>query len=506
MEKFKSEFEVGEIFRRDKWQFELKSEFSPSPKLKKNVYKQEFYFFIPNTLQINEDSYSMKQFYHDQTNLIRYKTPEFTFQELLDPNNILSPIVRITSASHDSRSPGAIDLIEDELKMLGNIVRSSLRKRVGEILNMIYSENKDIFDDVHALCLDIMALRSAFSVLESEVSHIDGNLILHSHFYYTDEFINSSIRFYLTGLLEHIRSVELNRSIEINHELSKLIIQETEYGDQTAAKIQGKEKLEAEEEFVFYRRGLLNKFILDALLLHTSRQMVYKRYSNIIAAISAGIAMLFFFILFVWQGTVFIINSIPFIVITVLLYIVKDRIKEGIKNLSYQQFHRWFPDFTTEIRSPDEKYDLGSIEESYSFIQENELPREIISMRHREFHAVLEAIKRPERVLYYKKKITLFHPPKGIDERRNALIIIFRFNISHFVHKADNPFHAHLKLDAKTNEIVKQRLPKVYHLNIILKNSYIDENLTIKEEFKKFRLILDKNGIKRLEQLKTFRT
>jgi hypothetical protein len=502
MKKFTSEFEIGEIYRRDKWQFELKSEFFPSPKLKKNIYKQEIYFFIPNALQINNENYSMKQFYHDQTNLIRYKTPEFTFQELLDNNNSLSPMVRITEASHRSAiTKNDIDFIEEELKLLGNIVRSLLRKRVGEILKSI-NNTDEVYEAIKKLCSDIYELRAAFTKLELELKHIEGHSTLLTHFYYTGEFITNTTQFYLTGLLDKVKSIEFNRSHEIEKMLSDQLIQESNDDDLALLKSDSKTKREEEREFVFYKRWLLNKFFLDALLLHTSRKMLYKRYSNVIAAISAGIAMLFFFILFVWQGNVFIINSMPFIVITVLLYIVKDRIKEGIKNLSYQNFHRWFPNFTTEIHSPDGKYDLGRIEESYSFIEEKNLPQEIVRIRHREFHAVLEEIKRPEWVLYFKKKICLWHPPKGIDERRNALSIIFRFNISHFIEKADSPFFTHLKLDPKTNSIVKQRLPKVYHLNIILKNTYVDEALNTKEEFKKFRLILDQNGIKRLEQLK----
>jgi hypothetical protein len=497
MEKFKTEFEIGEIFRRDKWQFELKSEFFPSPKLKKNIYKQEFYFFIPNALQINDDNYTMKEFYHDQTNLIRYKTPIFSIQDLLDENNPLSPFIRIKQASEHSMTIEIIDLIEDELKLLANIIRSLLRKRAGEILQKIMKGNKDIESDIHSLCTDIVKLTDSLSELEVLIIQINSTFPLLSHYYYANEFIHSAIRFYLTGLLDRIRAAEIHLSAEIEDEMTKLIIKGAEYEDNTIIKT----KLQAEEEYVFYKRGLLNKFILDALLLYTSRQMVLKRYSNLIASVAAGIAMLFFFILFIWQGTVFIINSIPFILITVLLYIAKDRIKEGIRNVSYQHFHRWFPDYVTEIRSPDGKYPLGSIEESFSFIKESELPIEIVKMRNREFHNILEAIKRPERILYYKRKIALLHPPKGNDIRRSALNIIFRFNISNFVHKADNPFHVLLKLDPKTHEIMKKRLPKVYHFNMILKNTYIDESLTKKVEFKKFRLILDKNGIKRLEQL-----
>jgi hypothetical protein len=240
MENFQTEFEVGEIFRRDKWQFELKSEFFPSPKLSKNIYKQEFYFFIPNALQINNNSYTMKQFYHDQTNLIRYKTPTFTIKDLLDPNNPLSPLVKIKKACDEPKNVGTIDIIEDELKLLGNIIRSLLRKRVGEILRKVGKGNKDIYSDIHSLCTDIERLRTAYSSLEIHINQLNGNSPLQSHYYYTEEFVNSAISFYLTGLLEKVRDSKINRYIEINDELEKLIIKEMEYSDITIAKTQSK--------------------------------------------------------------------------------------------------------------------------------------------------------------------------------------------------------------------------------------------------------------------------
>lgn len=74
----------GEIHVRDKLQLELKNEFSINPNLKENRYKQEVFLFIPSPLQINPETYSKKQFYLDQTNLIRYKTPYMSLSDLIN--------------------------------------------------------------------------------------------------------------------------------------------------------------------------------------------------------------------------------------------------------------------------------------------------------------------------------------------------------------------------------------------------------------------------------------
>ena len=95
MDPFWEEFETGEIHFRDKWQFELKSEFSPIPGQKQSEYTQEFFIFVPTALQINPQTYTKNDFFRDQTNLIRLQTPIFTFDELLSPFSLRSPLVKI---------------------------------------------------------------------------------------------------------------------------------------------------------------------------------------------------------------------------------------------------------------------------------------------------------------------------------------------------------------------------------------------------------------------------
>src|SRR5262249_22367256 len=86
MDEFLEDLRSGEIHFRDKWQFELKSEFTISSAAPDTPYTQEFYFFIPNSLQINSTTYPKESFYQELTNFIRYKTPTYLFSDLGDIN------------------------------------------------------------------------------------------------------------------------------------------------------------------------------------------------------------------------------------------------------------------------------------------------------------------------------------------------------------------------------------------------------------------------------------
>ncbi len=67
--------------------------------------------------------------------------------------------------------------------------------------------------------------------------------------------------------------------------------------------------------------------------------------------------------------------------------------------------------------------------------------------------------------------------------------------------KANDAWQPSLFLDPYTREIHEKQLPKVYHLNLIIRNTSVQPDLKIKSEIKKFRVVADKDGIKRVEQI-----
>ena len=506
MEQFWDEIDSEEVHVRDKLQFELKSEFLPHLNVKKNRYIQEFFFFVPNSLQINHLTYSKIQFYEDQTNLIRYKTPEFSFADLLDTHNKRSPLTRISETCDLPNTEENQSILEDELKLLANIVRSSLRNETKKLIydldQLDASESaKKLIKNVTDLFHQLRELKDRLRKLKEKCITQWRSLIFEKYFFYAEEFISNSVSHYFTGLLEALRHKPRPELIEIDHMICNLLVEEQHHQDKECLETlaNGTEKID--NELILYRRSLLDKFVLDALLLNTNRISVDVKFQSWIGGIAAGIAMLIYILFFIWLGTVFLINSQPFLLLTVIIYVLKDRIKDEVKALSYHHAFKWFSDYRTEIRSPDSKQTLGILSESFSFIDEGAIPEEIRLKRNREFHIVLEEFQRPERVIYYKKTILIKKPIKGRQGRRHGLNIIFRFNIHRFLLKASNPYEVYTTIDPKTLKLINLSLPKVYHLNLIMKSTSFTEEGNPLVEFKKFRLIIDKKGIKRIEQV-----
>lgn len=492
MTHFSDELEGDEIYFRDRWQFEQKYDFLPDPSVDHNDYTQEFYFYVPKSLQVNQDTYLPKQFYRDQTNLIRYKTPVFTLRELSDPSCTPSPIAKITSLKEITEKNQ--EEIEKELKLLGNIFRSALRTKGQRLTKVLLQKDFETFStETNQFCDEIDHFLEVYHQLKSEINEKWTSPSIEEHFRFLTYFINHSTDQYLIQLLERVRAESTKKLKSIDKRLSDLLLR-------TQALIPMEpDQTEEEGEKVVYTKGLLDKFFLDALLLDIDRFSPRQRYRNFIGAIAAGVAMMVFSLFLVLQGHYFHFNSEPFIVITIFLYILKDRIKEWVKAITHHRYLGWISDYTTKIRSPDGKHILGILKEKFSFIDEDEVPEEITAIRNKEFHKVIESFKRPELIMYYQKKMRIYRKPRELEKRRFMLNVIFRFNFLHFMDKASNPYSPYCMLEEKTSELTIKELPKVYHLNIIVKTTVTKGNQPSKVDLTKVRIVIDKNGIKRVE-------
>lgn len=507
MDKFWEDFETGEIHVRDKWQFELKSEFTPIRTLSESEFTQEFYIFIPKSLQINDQTYPKVRFYEDQTNLIRYKTPEFTFSQLTDLHNKNSPLVRLKQY-RDSK-PNEEGSLEKELKLFANIFRSALRDEAHLIVEALQQmPNLDsmaqIQENIYALIDNVkLTLKNYYEEEEALIERwTDPDYI--KLFGYLRDYISIAINNSFSAILESVRQLHDHAFQEIDEKLCRILIEEKKYREERHLEPLQIHQDSNLNESILYQSGLLNKFFIDVLLLNTSRAAIDQKYRNLIGGLAAAIAMLFYILLFIWQGAVFVINSEPFILFTVIIYVLKDRLKDELKTLSFNQAFKWFSDFKTEIISPTGKFVIGELKESFSFIDVKNVPTPIMDMRNREFHTYLDTIKRPDRVIYYKRSINIF---QNLDKKSplglHALNFIFRYDIHRFLIKASDPYAPHVSLDSETLELTYTKLPKIYHVNIILKNTLPQPDGSQKVELKKFRLIIDKEGIKRIENIAT---
>lgn len=506
MDDFWLDLNDGEVHARDRLQFELKSEFLIHRELKENYYRQDFYLFIPNSLQVSEENYSSKKFYEDETTIIRYRTPKLTIKEIADDKNAYSPLNRISEYLDVQWENFPLPSCVDELKLFGAIYRASLRESVHEIVKKLskrlsLQESEELSHLMFELTSQTEHVMKKLRKLKEKANNIHHFPVLKRNFRYLDELTSLTTEGYLLALLKEIRESGKDQFPESDKLICHTVLKEQLYRKTNNLGPSESCAPPFKDEAILYRRGLLNRYVLESLQLKNLRFSLEEKHKDILGVIAAGLSMFIYMGLFAWKSPSYILNSFPFVAFAVVLYILKDRIKEGLKSLYHSHAKKWFPDYSTEIKAPKGNK-IGRLQESFSFVNESQLPKELKRLRNSRFHDEFPKLKRQETVIHYKQEAILKQTKDtGKARRRQELTMIFRFNVRHLLEKARDPLQTNLEFDPYSQQISEKLFPKVYHLNIIISSTSLESNGSFKHEMKLFRVVVDKSGIRRVELL-----
>ena len=215
--------------------------------------------------------------------------------------------------------------------------------------------------------------------------------------------------------------------------------------------------------------------------------------------IAAGCAMFISLFLGAVVLTIFELNSLPFIIAMVVVYMLKDRIKENIKGISLKAVGLYFPDQRIDIVDGFYEEKIGESKEKMFFLEEEKIPPEIIKIRHSSRLRSIEEEGKPEDCLVLKKKIILLkNKIDFLHTRRKDISDVSRFNIQNFLRYADDPIEKILTWNRNSQQIEPISVEKVYHINVVLKLTTFQGKKGINVNYKKYRIIIDQKGIKRV--------
>jgi hypothetical protein len=191
----------------------------------------------------------------------------------------------------------------------------------------------------------------------------------------------------------------------------------------------------------------------------------------------------------------------------IMAYVLKDRIKELGRSYFSSRLMRSVPDNSERIvyRSAGQKsWNIGSLAEYTRFVSLDRLP-EAIKKLHRKFDPEgLDSEDGSSNAIHYRKVIDLnanisrshVYPLRAVHD-------ILRLNIEAFLSKLDDPLHGTEMLDAE-GRLVEMKMPKVYHLGLILKYSRtVSNDQKDQATYECIRLVINKRGLFRIERIES---
>lgn len=449
----------------------------------------DLYFFFPPHLHINEKRISRNDVLNSMQIYTRFSSPLIPLDKVIDTDFDLSPLVRIESLLDrvGDEHRGFRRTVIYELQTLCNLYRAEIRNFIDLIGREIRKENlSQIYrESVLKMLLTIKAFLERFRQLHSRFldPHIDETL--REALRWADESISIITE---KGFIRLFNSCVNEKDREIRDLMEELVESEVRYRESMNYAYLYRKNDSHCGETMAYRESMLKKWSQSAMYMNSQYSRTPNRIGHLIAGTAAGTAMLFAVIAAILAENISPRNSSLWILVMVISYIMKDRIKEALRSI----FGNLLPGLTTDqqiiLYDPAMKTRAGRSSGMVDYTEPRKLSREIRNERFRQLNPLRKIIP-PNTVIHYRKTIKV----KSEKLRRNhqrleSLTEIIRFQIDDWLREMDDPKETLYRLEKGKQE--KIRGTRVYRIHMLIK---------LEKELRHYVLVLNKSGIVRIE-------
>ncbi len=490
----------------DRYQVEMKLDYELLDDSETH-YQVSTYIFVPRSLDISTESYQKSDFYRDVQNYIRMKTPIFNLLAL--SNDPQSPLVNIENIIHTGgweRNNEIQEQLIINFKLLSSMLKSAIREHIQFIHKRVAEATvgTNIHQIINSLVEEFLVgtetfvtkYRSFFAMFN--LPGINEDVLL--AYTLTDESISLLIE---ESAIEMHNVVELylegdNRQVFIER-LDTEVKTETKY-----RRLNGYDtvlRLDDDNEVYLFRASALKKFASSVLHLSTDVSQEGRGLEHILYAIAAGVAMIIATAIAYFSQQQYGNSTLPFFVAVVVGYMFKDRIKEFIREVLAARYLENLYDRRIEIRTLDGKHKLGILREKVTFMQEEDVPNPVIRARNKDHFVDLQNDGQSETIIRYTKDIVLYAEEfKDLFANMpeiTGLNDIIRFDVRRYLKKMVEPRQERQLL--KDGQVQTVNCQKIYYINFV--SRYRSISPAKEKTHSRLRLVLDQDGIKRIEHI-----
>ncbi len=503
------------------------------PRDKTLRYQVETYLFFPRQFGLDQITYPKERFYSDIRPMIRFREPKLGFKQMLGLKpGAQSPLVFLKHYIASLEQGQLIEPVQnavDEVRLfacsfVSNFLRGidRSRKRMasfkgksledgGDDLMKAFGRMTRLLEKSHQVLVEYRLLLDLLMKLTDDVSaplKLEMKLI-DEYCYYR---LRDGIAYALLMSNEHRTGSSRPEIRAFEEKVSEILAHHDAHAEKFSYIRIHPDSSDALKERFVHRRGELKRRIWEVLFLEirSVAMLAFQRQTG--AMIAAGIAAIWALLAQIYVVRVAMnpeklndlwgISGIVFVSIVVIVYVVKDRIKDIGR--SYFRSGK-IPDHSERIYYHDrsgERIPVGSIKEFAKFERADKLPERIRTLRHAMCSMGQGTDESIDYVLKYTKDITLSSDIRILNRYPlRAVHDILRLNIDACLPRLGEPSRF-LNVVATNGDVHAVQFPKVYYLDMALSYSKRNRKGQIEEQtLDYFRLVVDKNGLLRTERL-----
>jgi hypothetical protein len=241
----------------------------------------------------------------------------------------------------------------------------------------------------------------------------------------------------------------------------------------------------------------MKKFFQSTTFVEVVRRESAKKLTEPTAAIGAAVAAVLVTSLERASASWTTMGSsggIAVVALGIALYALRDRLKDRFRDYTLRRLKKIIADVDVVLKS--QKLVIGRAKEWYMQLKSHELPQEVRDLRRSLCQSESEKFL-TEDVLNFKKVLQFDRDTKTFSNR--AYLETLRVNFERHLKFLDEPLKVfrHMSDDGEIHQMQSHR---VYHIHLCVLGNIKIENANFKLQ-KVYRLVLDKSGLQRVEQI-----
>ncbi len=486
-----------QVRKHDSHHLELKT-LLPIPNKGRGKYDLSFYFFSPGQLHMTKEDVGVSKILkHFQTNT-RFSSPVLPLAGIIDPNLELSPLYRLKKYYETLSIGGEVEeqAVIYEMQTLVNAFRSDIKGFIDLVYRLAVEEKRSIepykerisslLDQTDEVLRAVQELSALY--LHPRVSdHIRTALV------WTDEAISLIAEQKMIGLrsiCEH--DVHVSDQITL---LDSFIAKVSHYRGEQRYSSAYSEDTGRDGERVAYRESILKKWSQSAMYMNAIVSRIPNQVNHILAGMAAALAMTFAVLATLYAETFFIRNSAPWVLIIIISYVFKDRIKEILREVFAHLLPRLLADKIMRLQDPATGKDAAKAEVIVKYGLDKYMPefiRNARDMQKNPFASILP----PQDVLHFNRIVTLNSKILKDHNRLESLTEVTRVRIDEWLNSMDDPDDSFDTL--QKGKLVSISSGRVYHIHLIVSlKAYRKRS---EAQLFHYCLVMNRKGLLRIEQ------
>ncbi len=474
----------------DKTHLELAIDYRIRPGRALESFVWEAYFFAPESLRLDSRTYDKTDIYTDLQSYVRFEVPDVAFGDLAG-----EPIDKIRTALEDSDEAAV-----REMRLFACQVRAAgveLRARIVDALDAGEPERERAEQAAARMVAECQRITPRLR--EALAPAAERGDPLETAAKWVEEDVSRLTETLLATVAQRLaRAGAAESLVEL---VERAAVAEAREREEHGIGHTGRLVMNAREiEALEFRRHLLKRFTSSVLWLSPEVRPASTWVRELLYAVAASVAMAFALGAAVWNG--FQVGSeglMTWVLVGVVAYAVKDRIKALLQSKFSSVVDRHFPDRRWRIRDRERGVVLGEMNEQSGFIPVADLPAPVLVARRLTRRHELEEQARPETVLFHKKEVEVQAQRVALaDPRFSALTEIFRLDVSRWLSHTDDPKRDIVFADPIAGKIGSARAPRVYNLAVVFRLRREGEDSA---PWHRLRVVVSRKGIRRVERI-----